>query len=349
MDKSPEAFRTISEVSDWLNTPAHVLRFWESRFTQLKPVKRAGGRRYYRPGDMALLGGIKKLLHDDGLTIRGVQKILREQGVRYVAAQGPETLAAGEAALAPRTADIVLDEAEYGTPGVIVAWQQDRARDTSRDTSRDQGRHAARLEQAPEAPMHVDAPEISDAPLTAALYTLPNRDALAEIPAEDLADLEFVWSGAGDSEAGDMAIPAELEGEWAALLAQEAAGRSPVPSSLDPERTNLVQPDLFSLDEEEPMVAHPPPAADQAAADRTAADLPAATAVPVAAKPHRTRPPRHLPADSDPEPGPPPLAALVRHVQAGKSLVQAAELRPLYIRLIDLRNRRSLPMASDRQ
>ena len=370
MDKSPEAFRTISEVSDWLNTPAHVLRFWESRFTQLKPVKRAGGRRYYRPGDMALLGGIKKLLHDDGLTIRGVQKILREQGVRYVAAQGPETLAAGEAALAPRTADIVLDEAEYGTPGVIVAWQQDRARDTSRDTSRDQGRHAAPpLEQAPEAPMHVDAPEISDAPLTAALYTLPNRDALAELPAEDLADLEFVWSGAGDSEggdseggdseagdseagdseAGDMAIPAELEGEWAALLAQEAAGRSPVPSSLDPERTNPVQPDLFSLDEEEPMVAHPPPAADQAAADLAAADLAAAAAVPVAAKPHRARPPRHLPADSDPEPGPPPLAALVRHVQAGKSLVQAAELRPLYTRLIDLRNRRSLPMASDRQ
>lgn len=86
MDKSRDAFRTISEVADWLGTPTHVLRFWESRFTQIKPVKRAGGRRYYRPADMALLGGIKKLLHDDGLTIRGVQKILREQGVRHVAA-----------------------------------------------------------------------------------------------------------------------------------------------------------------------------------------------------------------------------------------------------------------------
>ena len=84
MDKSPDAFRTISEVADWLGTPTHVLRFWESRFTQIKPVKRAGGRRYYRPADMALLGGIKKLLHDDGLTIRGVQKILREQGVKHV-------------------------------------------------------------------------------------------------------------------------------------------------------------------------------------------------------------------------------------------------------------------------
>ena len=89
MDKSPDAFRTISEVADWLDTPAHVLRFWESRFTQVKPIKRAGGRRYYRPSDMALLGGIKKLLHDDGMTIRGVQKLLREHGVKYVASLSP--------------------------------------------------------------------------------------------------------------------------------------------------------------------------------------------------------------------------------------------------------------------
>ncbi len=85
MEKSAEAFRTISEVADLLDTPAHVLRFWESRFSQVKPVKRAGGRRYYRPADLALLGGIKKLLKDDGLTIRGVQKILKEHGVRHVA------------------------------------------------------------------------------------------------------------------------------------------------------------------------------------------------------------------------------------------------------------------------
>jgi len=82
--KSPDAFRTISEVAEWLDVPTHVLRFWESRFTQVKPVKRAGGRRYYRPADMELLGGIKKLLHEDGLTIRGVQKILRDDGVRHV-------------------------------------------------------------------------------------------------------------------------------------------------------------------------------------------------------------------------------------------------------------------------
>jgi DNA-binding transcriptional MerR regulator len=85
MEKSADAFRTISEVSDILDTPAHVLRFWESRFPQIRPVKRAGGRRYYRPSDVALLGGIKRLLHDEGLTIRGVQKVLREQGIRHVA------------------------------------------------------------------------------------------------------------------------------------------------------------------------------------------------------------------------------------------------------------------------
>ncbi len=92
MDKSPDAFRTISEVAEHLETPAHVLRFWESRFPQIRPVKRAGGRRYYRPSDVSLLMGIKRLLHDEGLTIRGVQKILREQGVRHVAALSGEAL-----------------------------------------------------------------------------------------------------------------------------------------------------------------------------------------------------------------------------------------------------------------
>jgi DNA-binding transcriptional MerR regulator len=89
MEKSPDAFRTISEVADWLGVPTHVLRFWESRFTQVKPVKRAGGRRYYRPSDMELIGGIKRLLHDDGMTIRGVQKLLREKGVKHVASFSP--------------------------------------------------------------------------------------------------------------------------------------------------------------------------------------------------------------------------------------------------------------------
>lgn len=88
MAKSPDAFRTISEVSTWLDTPAHVLRFWESKFPQIKPIKRAGGRRYYRPDDMALLSGIKILLHEQGMTIKGAQKLLREKGVRHVTEMG---------------------------------------------------------------------------------------------------------------------------------------------------------------------------------------------------------------------------------------------------------------------
>lgn len=84
-DKSPDAFRTISEVAEWLGVQPHVLRFWESKFSQVRPVKRAGGRRYYRPNDMLLLGGIRKLLHEDGLTIKGAQKVLREEGMTHVA------------------------------------------------------------------------------------------------------------------------------------------------------------------------------------------------------------------------------------------------------------------------
>ena len=82
--KSPEAFRTISEVSVELDVPQHVLRFWETKFGAVKPLKRGGGRRYYRPEDLDLLRGIRTLLHGDGLTIKGVQKILREHGPRYV-------------------------------------------------------------------------------------------------------------------------------------------------------------------------------------------------------------------------------------------------------------------------
>ena len=86
--KSAEAFRTISEVASELDVPQHVLRFWESRFTQIKPVKRAGGRRYYRPEDVDLLKGIRALLYSDGFTIKGVQKVLKDRGLRHVADVG---------------------------------------------------------------------------------------------------------------------------------------------------------------------------------------------------------------------------------------------------------------------
>lgn len=88
MDKSPDAFRTISEAAEELDLPQHVLRFWETRFPNIKPLKRGGGRRYYRPEDVLLLRGIRHLLYEQGFTIKGVQRILKDQGPRYVIAVG---------------------------------------------------------------------------------------------------------------------------------------------------------------------------------------------------------------------------------------------------------------------
>ncbi len=107
MEKSPDAFRTISEVAAELDLPQHVLRFWETRFAQIKPLKRGGGRRYYRPDEVELLRAIRHLLYGEGYTIRGVQRILKDQGVRAVTALGAGApLAPAPAALsAPAEAD----------------------------------------------------------------------------------------------------------------------------------------------------------------------------------------------------------------------------------------------------
>lgn len=88
MAKGPEAFRTISEAADELDVPQHVLRFWETRFSFIKPMKRAGGRRFYRPSDIVVLRGVRRLLHEEGYTIKGVQKLHREQGIKRLVAVG---------------------------------------------------------------------------------------------------------------------------------------------------------------------------------------------------------------------------------------------------------------------
>src|SRR6187200_1589457 len=97
MDKSPDAFRTISEVAEDLDLPQHVLRFWETRFNQIKPMKRGGGRRYYRPQDVDLIKGIRHMLYDQGYTIKGVQKLLRENGNQFLVSIGNGDMAAIEA------------------------------------------------------------------------------------------------------------------------------------------------------------------------------------------------------------------------------------------------------------
>lgn len=107
MQKSVNAFRTISEVAEDIDVPQHVLRFWESKFAQVKPLKRAGGRRYYRPEDIDLLRGIRVLLYGDGYTIKGVQKLLKDQGARTVALAGKRGAKAAKPA--PASGDLQLE------------------------------------------------------------------------------------------------------------------------------------------------------------------------------------------------------------------------------------------------
>ncbi|MGB0921519.1 MAG: MerR family transcriptional regulator [Alphaproteobacteria bacterium] len=117
MAKADDALKTISEVADELDVPQHVLRFWESKFSQIKPMKRAGSRRYYRPADLALLRGIQHLLHEDGMTIKGVQKMLKDGGVTAVVAAGEGGIsmaAAKVAAPAPKTSKAAPKPDEAG-------------------------------------------------------------------------------------------------------------------------------------------------------------------------------------------------------------------------------------------
>ncbi|WP_026606271.1 MerR family transcriptional regulator [Methylocapsa acidiphila] len=128
MEKSAEAFRTISEVAEDLGLPQHVLRFWETRFSQIKPLKRAGGRRFYRPHDIEILRAIKRLLYAEGYTIKGVQRLFREQGARAVAAAGqpPEDGGPGLAVAGATKTSTALSEANRGAG---AAWRDDEAQD----------------------------------------------------------------------------------------------------------------------------------------------------------------------------------------------------------------------------
>ena len=113
MAKGPDAFRTISEAADEISVPQHVLRFWETKFAFIRPMKRAGGRRFYRPADIAVLRGVRRLLHDEGYTIKGVQKLHREQGLRRLVAAGEgATVSTGEAAPTGQGLAAVLQELE---------------------------------------------------------------------------------------------------------------------------------------------------------------------------------------------------------------------------------------------
>jgi DNA-binding transcriptional MerR regulator len=118
LDKSPDAFRTISEVAADLDIPQHVLRFWETRFTQIKPMKRSGGRRYYRPDDVDLLRGIRRLLYGEGYTIRGVQRILKEHGIASVQRLADGSAVASFGAIEEAIGKSVLEPEQDAVPGL---------------------------------------------------------------------------------------------------------------------------------------------------------------------------------------------------------------------------------------
>ncbi|MDE4134179.1 MerR family transcriptional regulator [Phaeobacter sp. QD34_3] len=213
MSKSPDAFRTISEVAEWLEVQAHVLRFWESKFTQVKPVKRAGGRRYYRPADMLLLGGIRKLLHDDGMSIKEVQAILRDLGIGHVSemSHSLESAAPGDPSISGDGGHQDQSGADAASGAAPQATSEESAADASQSAAQPpadetpplEGQmdapsenqaffHQDELESDPSAAAQEPAPApdtgASDADLTAPEITEPGVDSALESAESDAPD-----------------------------------------------------------------------------------------------------------------------------------------------------------------
>lgn len=338
MEKSPEAFRTISEVADLLDTPAHVLRFWESRFPQIRPVKRAGGRRYYRPADVALLAGIRHLLHDQGMTIRGVQKILRDHGVRHVSG----LVAGGDGTEALEG----LAEAQDAGPDGAEAWPEAEVSDEEdRRVIPWPGKPAAEDQAEPVD----DALPVSDgdAPV------VTGQSAEASGP----ADLSPEASATAEEAAGVPAVADEAS-------EVDAPSEAPTPDDALPEPTVVAH-----SAPEPPVIADPSPDRAAVAADLTADPVP--DSAPTVAPPPppvlqgelfadlpQVRPPAPAPVVIEaPEPdspadaavvsAPPPaeatpadiraLASRIRHLPPGA--LSGAGLAPLLARLAGLRDR----------
>lgn len=179
MDKSPDAFRTITEVATWLDTPAHVLRFWESRFSQIKPVKRAGGRRYYRPSDMLLLGGIKKLLHDDGITIKAVQSLLREHGIPHV-----------QSLSHPVSIQVVVKKKNPKTASKITTERPSVTREDSREIDIEAAIEQAVSTEQPAKPTALDS---TDNAYTNVIKLPLNLKSATEISPKDIQDIEALY------------------------------------------------------------------------------------------------------------------------------------------------------------
>lgn len=324
MDKAPDAFRTISEVAEVLDTPAHVLRFWESRFPQIRPIKRAGGRRYYRPADVALLAGIRHLLHDQGLTIRGVQKVLRESGVRHVQAlsQGlveglgdPGEAAEIEAALdADFLAEVEPERLVLRPEAQVVPLP--RAARTKDETSRPKvpAPPPANAEDVPEAPFI----EAEEEPAVAA-EPVPLRRPKKPAPVQE--DLPLLARMAGEPTVEELRALAASDG--VVLPDSPAIEVEALGTGLD-------------LPPEEPEAEE---LADLAALDGAAPEDPAAEAVP--AENGLTDDAGDAPAASLPVP--PPLAPRLRALRRPLAADHAIPLAEALARAKALRARMAPP------
>lgn len=326
MEKSPEAFRTISEVADLLDTPAHVLRFWESRFPQIRPVKRAGGRRYYRPADVALLAGIRHLLHDQGMTIRGVQKILRDHGVRHVSglvagsdgAEALEGLAEPQDA-APASAEVWPEDAPDAEDRRVIPWP-------GNPTPEDQAEPA---EDAPPAPdddvagQPTGVPELADQAAEApATVEETSESPVAAEEADAPARAPALSDPLPEPQAAPQAAP-ELPPEPAPVAADPVADRE---SGSAPAAPAIVQGELFA---DLPQVRAPAPVVIEAPEPATPAPAAAVSAP--------------MPADATPA-DIRALASRIRHLPPGA--LSGAGLAPLLARLAALRDRMHAPPRS---
>ncbi|MDD8022742.1 MAG: MerR family transcriptional regulator [Paracoccaceae bacterium] len=355
MSKSADAFRTISEVADILETPTHVLRFWESRFPQVKPVKRAGGRRYYRPDDVALLGGIKRLLHEQGLAIRGVQQILKDEGVRHVMALSGLDLDAVAEALAARDVAGAVSALLAATPAPAAPPSEDPA-----DWPEAEGTDAPAAEaplaepEAPPAPTapHPDTawPE-AEAPRPAEVVTLfpsdPDDLPTAAPPARQPAKR-----------------PGPLESGWRQTsLFDDPHESEPLIEPPDAQAFDAEPQVLAPEGESSATAADLPPAPDVGASDPSAQDIPPAPApdeAPMALDVTPQPDPEAAVAQivslmvghSDPAPTPPrppfgapmPLSERLRTLSpAALTVGDRARLLAAYDRLEMLRNRLQQP------
>ncbi|MEL6532993.1 MAG: MerR family transcriptional regulator [Pseudomonadota bacterium] len=266
MSKSPQAFRTIREVADWLDVAAHVLRFWESKFPQIKPVKRAGGRRYYRPGDMELVGGIKVLLHEQGMTIKGVQNMLASEGVGSVSSLAPPLEAGLAAEHEPDNVD--LWETELQALEETDRAEADRAEadGAEADGAADEGQPDVVMEPATPIEATVTEPRVSEDDLRAALDTalvpepsaadplaapptpLVDEKPMDEGPAAEVLDPKFE-----DTPTADLFTEAESASEPTASQPAQPETQSPEPA--DPPDTQHVGPSEAPMAEDTPEAA----------------------------------------------------------------------------------------------